>query len=80
MTADKQLFYQDANQSDAFIAENESALCIDQRSEHISDQPFCLPSLWLSMSYVCLFIDNSYYFVAILRNFWDILPNIIEKF
>ena len=35
----------------------ESARCIEQRSEHISDQPFCLPSLWLSMSYVCLFID-----------------------
>ena len=47
----------------------ESALCIDQRSEYISDKPFCLSSLWLSMSYVYLFIDNSYYFVAILRNF-----------
>ena len=50
----------------------ESALCIEQRSEHILDQPFCLPRLWLSMSYVCLFLltfDNLYYFVAILRNF-----------
>ena len=43
-TPDKQLFYQDANQSDAFIAQKARALCIDQRSEHISDQPFCLPS------------------------------------
>ena len=36
----------------------ESVLCIEQRREHISDKPFCLPSLRLSMSYVSLFIDT----------------------
>ena len=36
MTANKQLFHQNANQSDAFNAEKVHHRCIDVRSENIS--------------------------------------------